>query len=169
MYPTHIMSSEENAMHLHHDILKHFFSSHRDSNLDPFDQKPAPYDLPKNTESGKWMSTCVVSSVSIFRSTKRYTVPPMYLYLRPLIHIIWNNFPLVLPTQPFQIWAQNWSDWPQMRQFQDCSGTFWLNGSLKKPGFVPFGANLTHFGSKSDISNVYSSFYPSQSRWHSVP
>merc|ERR1719237_621921 len=41
--------------------------------------------------------------------------------------------------------------------------------SAKVPGLFYLGANLTHFGSKSDISCVYSSLYLSQSRRHSLP
>ena len=36
----------------------------------------------------------------------------------------------------YKIWPQSGSDWP-------------LNLIWKFPGFVPFGANLTHFGAKS--------------------
>jgi len=40
---------------------------------------------------------------------------------------------------------------------------------LKSLGFLPFGANLAHFGSKSKTPGVYSSLYPSQSRRRSLP
>ena len=66
-----------------------------------------------------------------------------------------------------QIWAQSGSDWPQMGQirglFQIRFNTFWLTepkcteSDLKKNhGFVPFGANMTHFGPKSAIHDYQS-------------
>ena len=59
----------------------------------------------------------------------------------------------------YQIWPQSVSDWPQMGQireiFRSDSVHFGavrqnvLNLIWKFSGFVPFGANLTHFGAKS--------------------
>ena len=40
-----------------------------------------------------------------------------------------------------QIWIQNGSDWLSAKMYRNL---IW-----KSPGFVPFGANLTHFGSRS--------------------
>ena len=64
----------------------------------------------------------------------------------------------------YKIWPQSGSDWPQMGQireiFRSDSVHFGaprqnvLNLIWKFPGFVPFGANRTHFGAKSDICGV---------------
>ena len=58
----------------------------------------------------------------------------------------------------YQIWAQNRSDWPKMGQIRDFFRSDFsliepnvLKTDLKSPGFVPFGANLTHFGAKPTI------------------
>ena len=39
------------------------------------------------------------------------------------------------------------SHWPQMEQIQNYQNLIW-----KSPRFIPFGANLTRFGPKSEIS-----------------
>ena len=73
-----------------------------------------------------------------------------------------------------QIWAQSGSDLPQMGQirgfFQIRFSTFWrpapkcTESDLKKiPGFVPFGANLTHFGPKSVHAVLYVCFIHNRS------
>ena len=69
-----------------------------------------------------------------------------------------------------QIWIQNRSDWPQMGQIRDFFrsdfSTFWRprakmywNLIWKSPGFVPFGANLTHFASKFGHPGMRSSHW----------
>ena len=75
-----------------------------------------------------------------------------------------------------QICPQNGSDWPQMGQIRDFFrsdfSTFWRGANksdLKNPWFVPFGANLTHFGTKSDIPDIIlklnNSFYSLNRSW----
>ena len=48
--------------------------------------------------------------------------------------------------QSGQMWAQSWSDWPQMGQIRD-----FFRSDFSRFWIVPFGANLTHFGPKSEM------------------
>ena len=81
------------------------------------------------------------------------------------------------------------SDWPQIGRIRDFFrpdlSTFWvcepgtfsdqnvLKSGLKSPGFVPFGANLTHFGARIrhhcpavfDSSSIQPALRPSQHWW----
>ena len=61
------------------------------------------------------------------------------------------------------VWHQSGSYWSQVEQIRDFFRSdfsqFWRGAVIwKSSGFVPFGANLTHFGAKTDISEATASF-----------